>query len=420
MTAAAPVPMYRSATGFRGRLLAQALRLAPPATALLRTVRPVLRLGGFWLVTRYDDVLEVFATDRAFGAPYAANLAVITGGEPFFLGMEDTPAYRAQLAAMHAVVLPEDLPTLGDEAEALAAARLAEADGRIELVSFVRAVAFELVARYFGVGEPPTGSLALWGSRLFEFQFTGSPDDATWLAEVEGFSAQFRAHVDAAIARRKAALAGGAGGPDDVLTRCLAKQAAGVPGYDDAEIRTAILCMIVGGPPQPPMVLPQALDQLLRRPHWLAAAQAAARAPVSEDDPLRALLLEAMRFAPLAPGFRRTVLADHELARGTSRARRIPAGATVFAATASAMMDRRRVADAGGFDPHRSAKDQLHFGHGLHGCFGRAINGATLHRMVRPLLASPGLRRAPGRAGRLEKRGPFAHRLELVFDRAGA
>ena len=47
------------------------------------------------------------------------------------------------------------------------------------------------------------------------------------------------------------------------------------------------------------------------------------------------------------------------------------------------------------------------------------ISGAgksELEDMVKPLLARPGLRRAKGSAGRLEKRGPFAHRLELVFD----
>jgi hypothetical protein len=39
---------------------------------------------------------------------------------------------------------------------------------------------------------------------------------------------------------------------------------------------------IVGGPPQPPMVVPQAMEQLLQRPKVLAEAQAAARA--DDDD----------------------------------------------------------------------------------------------------------------------------------------
>jgi hypothetical protein len=35
---------------------------------------------------------------------------VITGGEPFFLGMADTPEYQRQLAAMRRVFRAEDLP----------------------------------------------------------------------------------------------------------------------------------------------------------------------------------------------------------------------------------------------------------------------------------------------------------------------
>jgi cytochrome P450 len=411
-------PTYRSTKGRRAGAMAFALRFAPPAMALLRMVRPVLKLGNLWVITRYDDVLEVFATDRVYAAPYRANLDVITGGQPFFLGMDDTTLYRAQVAVMRAVVLAGDLPRLAEEAERLATARLAVAEGRVELVSFVRGIAFELMAGYFGIDDPSPGTLALWGSRLFEFQFTGSPDDAEWRGEAEEYASQFRSHIDRAMIGRKAAVEAGATVPDDVLTRCLTRQAAGEPGYDDLAIRTAILCMIVGGPPQPPMVLPQAIDQLLRRPKWLDAACQAARARPDDrgDDRLRSIVMEAMRFDPLAPGFKRVAREGYRLAAGSRRARHIPAGATVFAATASAMMDGRRLAQPAHFDPDRPAKDYVHFGRGLHTCFGHAINRATLHRMVRPVLAQPGLRRAPGRSGRLEKRGPFAHRLDLVFD----
>lgn len=395
--------------------MAAALPLARAAFTALRRLRPILRLGKLWVVTRHDDVLEVFAEDPVYRVPYHANLQVITRGEPFFLSMDDTPEYHAQIAAMRTVVLPSDLEPLGVEAETLARDLVARSDGRVEVVTLVRQVAFALMGRYFGIGEPPGESLAFWGSRLFEFQFTGSVDDAAWRAEAETLAAKFSSHVARAIAARKAMAP--VDRSDDVLSRCLALQAEGRPGYSDVQIGTAIMCLLVGGPPQAPMVMPQAVEQLMRRPEWLAAAQAAARE--GEDDRLRALIEEAMRFDPLAPGFRRIALKGHELASGTGRARHIPEGATVFAATASAMMDPRRVGCPERFDPSRPPRDYLHFGHGLHQCFGRYINHATLHRMVKPLLAQPGLGRAAGRAGRLEKRGPFAHRLELTFDFGG-
>jgi cytochrome P450 len=201
------------------------------------------------------------------------------------------------------------------------------------------------------------------------------------------------------------------------MARCLRRQAEGAPGYSDIEIPTMLLCMIVGGPPQPPMVVPQALEQLLRRPEALAMAAAAARA--DEDERLWRIVREAMRFDPIGPGLPRIPQADWTLARATQRARTIPKGATVLAASASAMMDHRRVPQPDRFDPSGQDHEYLHFGHGLHECFGRHINEWTLHRMIKPLLRRQGLRRAPGRENRLLKNGFFSERLVVRSDGGG-
>jgi hypothetical protein len=71
-----------------------------------------------------------------------------------------------------------------------------------------------------------------------------------------------RCHIQAQIEQRR----GRGIRKDDVLGRCLEMQANGEPGFQDDQIRTALMGFIVGGPPQPPMVVPQALEQLLRRP----------------------------------------------------------------------------------------------------------------------------------------------------------
>lgn len=399
---------YRAAPN--GLLARAAQKLIPHVFALGRRCWPIPGAGSFYAVLLYDDVLEVFANDKVFSAPYAENLAVLTDSEPFFLGMGDTPAYRQQLGAMRAVVRDDDLDGLARGAEANARAFVAASGGRLDVVDMVRRVTFDLLGDYFGVPPPAEGRIEVWASRLFEFQFTGSVKNAAWLVEVRELSAAFRAHLDAVIAARKA----GGTGPDDVLQRCLALQAQGVPGYSDVEIRTALLCMVVGGPPQPPMVVPQALDQLLRRPHWLAQARDAALA--GSDDRLRPVVMEAMRFDPLAPGLLRKALSDWTVARGTPRARKIPKDARVLAAFASAMMDSRRIDEPREFRPERVAAEYIHFGHGLHECFGRFINHATLHRMLKPLLEQPGLRRARGSSGRLTKRGGFADHLVVEFD----
>ena len=57
------------------------------------------------IVTRQADVREVFRRDDVFGTPHKAAFDVLTDGEPFLLGLPDTPGYRASLEAMHDVFL---------------------------------------------------------------------------------------------------------------------------------------------------------------------------------------------------------------------------------------------------------------------------------------------------------------------------
>lgn len=396
--------------GLAGLIQRTAFAAAPLAFAFLRRFRPIAKAGSMYLTSRHDDVREVFGTDAAFGVPYKPKLDVIMGGQPFFLGMGDTQQYRDDTAAMRKVVRPDDLPVLAQRVEAMAEGIVASAPGRIEVVdTLVRRVTFAVLADYFGVPDPAGGDLRVWGTRLFEFQFVASMSDKALRAEVDQIAPTLRAHIQSEIERRRAAP-----GKDDVLSRCLAEQKAGTPGFSDDQIRTALMGFVVGGPPQPPMVVPQAMEQLLRRPEALAGAQAAARA---DDDALLAgYVTEAMRFDPLAPGLPREVLVDWTLARGTRHQRTLPAGSTVLAAFASAMMDPRRVADPKRFDPLRPASDYIHFGYGLHQCFGLHINRATLHLMLKPLLKRSNLRRAPGRIGRLRKNGPFAASLSVDFD----
>ena len=141
--------------------------------AVLRKVRPIARFGGMYVVTRYDDVREVFLADEDFPVPYQPKLDVIMGGEPFFLGMGNTEQYRRDTATMRLAVKREDLPArLGPETLALAEAIVVRAGGNIEVVdALARTVTFEVLCRYFGVPSPPDADLRIWATRLFEFQF---------------------------------------------------------------------------------------------------------------------------------------------------------------------------------------------------------------------------------------------------------
>ncbi|MET0309146.1 MAG: cytochrome P450 [Sphingomonas sp.] len=395
--------------GLKGWISRTVFAAMPYAFAFFRRWKPVVKMKGMVLTSRYDDVREVFGNDPAFGVVYKSKLDVIMGNQPFFLGMGDTEQYRHDTAAMRKVIRREDLPVLAQRVEAMAEEIVRAAPNRIEVVdTLVRRVTFSVLGDYFGVPEPSNGDLRVWGTRLFEYQFVGQDSDTALMAEVNEMAPALRAHIQAQLDQRR-----DAPGKDDVLSRCLAEQKAGTSGFSDDQIRTALMGFVVGGPPQPPMVVPQAMEQLLRRPEALCGAQAAARA--GDDALLATYVLEAMRFDPLGPGLPRVALADAVIARGTKHEATVAKGDTVLAAFASAMMDPRRVTDPRRFDPTRPASDYIHFGYGLHQCFGIHINQATLHLMLKPLLQRPNLRRAPGKAGRLTKNGPFAESLTVEW-----
>lgn len=386
------------------------LGVAPMALSALQSMAPTFRVGSTVVVTRYDDVMEAFQSDASFDTPYRDNIEVLTGGEPFFLGLRDGPDYRQSLNAMRHVFKLEDLERIGADAEARAAAVVQSTTGELEIVSdLVRAVTFDLYMAYIGIPQNTYDNIDVWSTRLFEFQFASSPTDTALRAEVDVIAPAFRDHIDQAIAIRKAS----GEQVDDVLGRCLERQKAGDGLFTDVFIRTNLLCMMVGGPPQVPMVVPQALEQLLRRPDALAGAMDAARS--DDDDALWGYVQEAMRFDPLAPALPRIAVQDHIIAKGTRRERLVPVGDKLMVGFSSAMCDRRRISTPKDFNPHRHGHEYIHFGHGLHECFGRFLNRATLHRIVKPLLQQETLRRAPGKRGKLKKRRIFADQLHVRF-----
>jgi cytochrome P450 len=260
-----------------------------------------------------------------FAVPYQAKLDVIMDGEPFFLSMQDTPAYHAGANAMREVVRPEDVPAFGSPRPARRWRRGSSRRGRGGWKSWTAwcgRVTFGLLADYFGVPKPANGDLRVWGTRLFEFQFADGGNDPALARgggrDRAGAARPYR-HGDRAAPRRRPTAG----------TTCWpaawSKQATGEPGFSDVEIRTGLMGFIVGGPPQPPMVVPQALEQLLRRPDALAGAQQAARD--GDDALLAGYVFEAMRFDPLAPALPRVAtVSDGRIAAGTSRARAVKQG----------------------------------------------------------------------------------------------
>ncbi|HMC29191.1 MAG TPA: cytochrome P450, partial [Candidatus Angelobacter sp.] len=385
-----------------------------PVFALLRRWFPVLKLGKAAIISRYNDVIEVLKRDSDFTIRQinAPKIDKIDG--PFILGMDAGPQYNQEQAALMQVVRRDDLEGIrafvaNEAAQLIDAAR---PQGRIDVVNgLARVVPVRLMASYFGILGPNDPTMMRWMRDIFHYIFANLTSAESVLQDALNSSAELRRHMDAQIALRKSRR--GQNHKDDVLGRLLALQDAAHPWLDDNAVRRNLGGVIVGSVDTTSKFVALAMNELLRRPQSLAEAQTAARR--GDIETVRRYAWEAVRFNPHHPLQVRYCGGDTQIANGQKRAKKIPAGTNTFVGTLSAMFDPEVFTHPGKFDAQRQV-EYLHFGYGMHACFGRALNAVQIPELIAALLRLPGLRRASGAAGHILYDGPFPNRLVLAFD----
>ena len=83
---------------------------------------------GTAIVTRHQDVIEVLDRNADFEVVYEPKMRAITGGENFFLGMQDTALYTRDVSNMRLAMRRDDVATIVRAAGARAG-RAAPASG---------------------------------------------------------------------------------------------------------------------------------------------------------------------------------------------------------------------------------------------------------------------------------------------------
>ena len=409
--------------GFRAILPTMAPDLIRPegqrrVFAVLRAFWPNLVIGralvkayentGTVLVTRRADVLDVLSRDADFGVVYEPRMRMITEGANFVLGMQPGWDYERDVSAMRLAARRADVPDIVlPRAREMAERIVAGAPGKLDVAKDLAGpIPADMVAHYFGTPGPSRGQMIDWTTTLFWYLFGDLGADPGLGLRAATAAQGLRGYLDETIAARKATGAHG----DDVLGRCLALQAPGTPGMDDRGIRDNLIGLVIGAVPTIAKAATLALDELLQRPDALAGVHAAAKA--GDAARFEGFVWEALRFQPHNPVIYRRALHDTVIAQGTLRRVRVKAGAMVFAANHSAMFDPLDVADPGAFRPDRPFETYIHWGFGLHRCFGDAINRAVIPAILMPLLARPAL----ARAGVREDGGtPFPQSLPVTF-----
>lgn len=385
-----------------------------PVFAGLRHLAPVLTLGPRVVVSRHADVVDALRRDADFTVAQVNSPSMVRWNGPFILGMDRGETYDREAAALHRAAPASEVSRVQQQAAGTAGelVDLARPSGRLDVVNgLARVVATRTVATYYGVPGPDEATMMRWMRAMFDAVFLDSSPRANRAAELT--VAGLRPYMDGLIKTRRAEVAVGAGVPDDVLTR-LVVMGADEPWLDDDAVRRCINGVIVGAVDTTSKAVAQVVDELLRRPMALDGARQAALD--GNLDRVRSYAWEALRFLPHAPLLQRS---SRGAAVGT-RTKAVPEGKVVLVSVLSAMFDPAGFPDPRTFRPDRPEEAYLHFGHGMHTCFGMAVNRAQIPTLVAAVVSLPGLRRAPGKEGKLVFDGPFPDRLVVEFDAAPA
>lgn len=384
-----------------------------PLFALLRTLKPVLLIHDIAIVTRYSDVVEVLTNDQSFSVePYTGKMRALAGD--FILGLDDSPEYERDVSILRLAAPRSDVPALASFVTETAEQLVGQASehGPVDVADLAKRVPARLIGRWFGTPGPDEDSMIEWTMAMFEDIFVNVKNDPRTHETAARAAANMRPYLEGVIAERKRRSAGAG---DDVLGRLLAMQADPATAFTDEQIATNLIGLLVGFVPTVATATTFAIDKLLELPDALAGAQLAARA--DDDEAVRAHMWEAMRLAPQGPGLLRRAQVDYVAGEGTHHATSIPAGTMTFAATQSAMLDGAVLDDPGDFRAGRPGRHYLHFGAGMHQCFGRFANAMQIPLIAKALLRRSDLARAPGEEGRLVKSGPYPKSLAVTVGR---
>ena len=380
---------------------------------VLREVAPVTKVGSNLFVFKYQDVVDTLTADVDFGVTptYAAKMHRTSG--TFFLGMEDGPRYRKEQAFARKGFLSGDEKRLSELTRQNARALLEplRKRGRFDFVSdYAARIPLAIVRDYFGVPGPTPQTLQRWLGDLFWELFLNFTDETAVRERAANAADEMRPYLLGRIAQIRAS-----GGEDNFLGRLVAARDEPNSGMDDLSVVRNIGGVIIGAMSTQAKAMTLALEELLRRPDVLVKAREAA---LSDDDELLSgYIFEALRFNPHNPLVVRHAMRPCEVAPGTPHARTVDTGDQVFAMTISASFDAKGFLDPLKFDHTRKYEDYLHFGYGMHRCFGARVVKQVLTAALKEVLVLERLTSVVRAGAAVSYIGPYPSSFKVRFMR---
>jgi len=384
------------------------------SAGFLRYFFPVLRIGNWVVISRFQEVRETLLRSGDF------TIAQINAGKmketdlDFFLGMDSSPVHDREKQVMELITKHEDLLVIqnlvAEESSKIISSILSE--GKIEVVGTLsRAVPLSFIEHYLGIPVEDKNRMQYWMRALFHQLFLNLTDDAQVRQEGLTAAAELKEYMERVITEadsRNDSL------PDSLLSR-LFKLRSDFDFIDYSFIRRNICGLMIGAVDTTSKCAVLVMEELLNRPDQLKeATNFAWQNNIVE---LRKYCYEALRFNPHNPIVVRYT--PHATRIGKNGKYSISANRKVAIGIYSAMHDASEFISPGEFKTDRK-NEYLHFGYGMHICYGRYINAVQISEIVAALLRLKNLRTSSINRGKVKYDGPFPDAFYLEFDKQKA
>ena len=364
-------------------------------------------------MSRFEEVKEVLLRDKEFTIAEINAKKMRAVDLDFFLGMDASDLHDREKGIIEEIARRDDLPIiqklLAFEAEYIISA--VSSEGKMEVVNTLsRVVPLILITRYFGIPIEDKKQMQDWLRKLFDQLFLNLADDPVVAKEAMQASTELKAYLSRVIGQQQHDFEQGKRLGDTLVTR-LFKLSKKHGFIDDDFIRRNISGLMIGAVDTTSKCVVLIIQELMKRPE--AFANATKLATENNTLLLKNICYEALRFNPHNPIVVR--FSQKEESIGSNGRYHIPANSKIAVGIFSAMHDSTVFSDPGKFISDRD-NEYLHFGYGLHSCFGRYINAVQIPEIVAAILRLKHVRPSTINKGRVVYNGSFPQEYWLEFD----
>jgi cytochrome P450 len=311
----------------------------------------------FYVVSRHADVFDVITAPDVWRNGQGVGVFVQPGG---VLGTTDDPDHRRQRKVLQDAFRPAAIAALAPRVESIGEELWSAAFGEDGEGDFVRSFAFPfpaiVIAELLGVPLERRDDFGRWSDDIVNGLGGGD------LARVDQANREMFALFDEIVAEREAALAAGAGLPEDVIGVLTRAKADGLVSH--GELRRLCQQLLVAGHETTASLISLMLYRLIQHPELVEQLR-------SDPGLVPSAVEEFLRFDSPVQGLFRVNEVDCPV-----RGHVLPAGTKLQALFASANRDPEvwEAPDELRLDRHGpGSRPHLAFGWGIHHCIGAPL-----------------------------------------------